>query len=69
VCPRRLSGLEGSAKWAAGYNTEDVASGSSGGYSLLTKAFFFGVVLTFVALYIRMRREERTEVGYEKTLA
>ncbi|KAI0120057.1 cyclophilin-like domain-containing protein [Nemania sp. FL0031] len=44
---------------------------SSEGWSVVQKAFLFFVVIAAVAFYVRwtQRRDERDEVGYEKTMA
>lgn len=76
----------GSAGWAKGQSEEGEkavpipddgaatripAADSSEGWSVFRKAFFFGVIVAAVAIYLRYSRKklEREDVGYEKNLA
>lgn len=77
----------GSAGWAKGQSEEGEkavpipddgaaatkisAADSSEGWSVVRKAFFFGVIVAAVAVYLRYSRKklEREDVGYEKNLA
>jgi hypothetical protein len=76
----------GSAGWAKGQSEEEEkaipipddnatpkvpAADYSEGWSVFRKAFFFGVIVTAVAVYLRYSRKklEREDVGYEKNLA
>lgn len=70
--------LRGSAQWAAGYAAEDLPEvnvfnkgGHSELWSIFQKAALFGVIVGAVALYLRLtkKRDERIDIGYEKTLA
>ncbi len=66
--------LFGTAAWAAGYSGEENpfdAGGRSEGWSVFQKAFLFGIILTAVAVWVKVtrRRDGRDEVGFEKTMA
>jgi hypothetical protein len=77
--------IYGNTEWAAGYSNEEAGEETAAekpnpfvdtvaaaeGWSLFQKAALFGVILGAIAIYLRMTRQrgERTDVGYEKTLA
>lgn len=74
-----LPGLTGTSEWAAGVSGEvdtdnpfqETEVPSSEGWSTIQKAFLFFVVIAAVGFYVRwtQQRDERDEVGYEKTMA
>ncbi|KAI1180958.1 cyclophilin-like domain-containing protein [Nemania sp. FL0916] len=77
--------LTGTAQWAAGVAHEETETetktnpfkeGESGvpsaeGWSVIQKGFLFFVIIAAVAFYVRwtQQRDQRDEVGYEKTMA
>ncbi|KAI8951400.1 cyclophilin-like domain-containing protein [Xylaria longipes] len=75
-------GLSGTAEWAAGVIGEETPEiqknpfeeaevPSSEGWSIVQKAFLFFVVVAAIGAYVRwtQRRDDRDEVGFEKTMA
>lgn len=69
----------GSAGWAAGFSNEEAANpfsesevaAADAGYTVFQKAAFFAVIIAAIGIYLRLSRSktERSDVGYEKTLA
>ncbi|WYZ38931.1 hypothetical protein EsH8_III_000845 [Colletotrichum jinshuiense] len=66
------AGEYGNSEWASGYSNEDspLEVGSGEGWSLLQKAFFLGVVVAAIAVYLKISKSRASrDVGYEKTMA
>ncbi|KAI1754405.1 cyclophilin-like domain-containing protein [Xylaria castorea] len=76
-------GLSGTSQWAAGVVGDEETTetkenpfkeaevSSSEGWSVIQKAFLFFVVIVAIGAYVRwtQRRDDRDEVGFEKTMA
>ncbi|KAF4921034.1 Peptidyl-prolyl cis-trans isomerase B [Colletotrichum viniferum] len=66
-------GEYGHSEFASGYSNEDapLEVGSGEGWYLLQKAFFLGVVVALIAVYMKVskNRAAKEDVGYEKTMA
>jgi len=56
--------MYGNAEWASWWFTEEQ-------WSVFGKAAMFGVIITAIALWVRISRQRssRSTVGYEKTMA
>jgi hypothetical protein len=73
---RVIPGLYGTAQWADGASgetdsqPEPISIEAKEGWTLFSKAFFFLVIIAGIILYLRLsKKENRENLGYEKTQA